>query len=64
MPQAGAGEEEDATDEANTESFLVSFFEPQCGHAALPSQLLERTSDSKSLSHLLQVNSYRGMAES
>ena len=64
MPQAGAADVDEATEEAKTESFLVSFFEPQCGQAAVPSQLLERTSNSKSLSHLLQTNSYSGMAES
>jgi hypothetical protein len=42
---------------ANTESFLVSFFEPQCGQATEPSQWIERASDSKSLSHLAQTNS-------
>jgi len=36
--------------EANTDSFLLSFVEPQCGHA-VPSHLVERTSTSLSLPH-------------
>jgi hypothetical protein len=43
-------------EEANTESFLDSFVDPQWGHL-VPSQLLERTSTSLSLSHLSQWNS-------
>ena len=39
--------------EANTESFLTSFDEPQWGHL-LPTQSLERTRISLSLSHLEQ----------
>jgi hypothetical protein len=39
--------------EANTENFLESFDEPQCGHF-VPSQLLERTSTSLSFSHFAQ----------
>jgi len=43
----GASAAEPALLEANTESFLESFFEPQCGQG-VPSQLLERTSTSLS----------------
>ena len=57
MPQAGVLDAEEVTEEAKTESFLLSFVEPQWGQAAAPSQLLERTSNSKSLSHFLQMNS-------
>jgi hypothetical protein len=39
--------------EANTESFFESFDEPQCGHF-VPSQWLDRTSSSLSLSHFAQ----------
>ncbi len=53
MPQVGAAGAEAATVEANTDSFFESFFEPQCGQG-VPSHLLERTSNSKSLSQLLQ----------
>jgi hypothetical protein len=42
-----------ATEEANTESFLASLLEPQCGHL-VPFHLLERTSTSLSLSQLSQ----------
>ena len=55
-----AGMEDDgdcATDAVKVENFFVSFFEPQCGHATVPSHFVERTSDSKSFSHLLQTNS-------
>lgn len=45
-----------AVAEANTESFLASFFEPQCGHA-VPFQSLERTRISLSRSHFSQWNS-------
>jgi len=39
--------------EANTDNFLDSFVEPQCGHL-LPFQRLERTSTSLSRSQLPQ----------
>ena len=39
--------------EAKTESFLLSFFEPQSGHG-VPFQLEERTRTSLSLSHCSQ----------
>jgi len=42
-----------ATLEANTESFLVSFVEPHFGQA-VPSQWIERTRISLSLSHFPQ----------
>jgi hypothetical protein len=42
-----------ATLEANTESFLESFFEPHLGHG-VPSHLLERTRISLSTPHLSQ----------
>jgi hypothetical protein len=45
--QLGGGADSLALDEANTESFFISFFEPQCGHL-VPFQLLERTSTSLS----------------
>jgi hypothetical protein len=51
-----------AVDEANTENFLVNFFEPQCGHA--PVSLDDRTSNSNSLSHLEQTYSNIGMTTS
>ena len=62
MPQEpGFPEQEGASDppplppalEANTENFLDSFVEPQCGHL-VPSQLLERTRSSLSFSHFAQ----------
>ena len=53
MPQAGPSDFDEATDEANTESFFDSFFEPQCGQG-VPSHRLERTSNSKSFSQLAQ----------
>jgi hypothetical protein len=59
-PQAcepGADEVELPPCAANTDNFFVNFFEPQCGQATEPSQFAERTSDSKSFSHLLQTNS-------
>lgn len=63
MPQAAgiAGVAAGAPAEANTESFFVSFFEPHCGQAAVPSHFVERTSNSKSFSHLAQLNSKIGM---
>jgi hypothetical protein len=42
-----------AADEANTESFLDSFFEPQCGHS-VPFHSWERTRISLSFSHFSQ----------
>jgi hypothetical protein len=39
--------------DANTDSFLLIFFEPQCGQG-VPSHLLERTSTSLSFPHLPQ----------
>ncbi len=51
-----------ATEDANTESFFSSFFEPQCGQAAVPFQFEDRTSVSKLFSHFWQTNSYSGMA--
>jgi hypothetical protein len=40
-------------EEANTENFLASFVEPQCGHF-VPFQSLERTRISLSRSHFPQ----------
>jgi hypothetical protein len=54
MPQAGAGLEAPALEEAKTESFFASLDDPQWGHLAEPSHLLERTRISLSFSHLLQ----------
>jgi hypothetical protein len=42
-----------AVAEANTENFLASFFEPQCGQTE-PFQSLERTRISLSRSHFSQ----------
>jgi hypothetical protein len=42
-----------AVADANTENFLESFVEPQCGHFA-PFQSLDRTSTSLSRSHFPQ----------
>jgi hypothetical protein len=53
MAQDGAAEVDEATDAAKTDSFFVSFFEPQCGQD-VPSHRLERTSNSKSFSQLAQ----------
>ena len=53
MPQAGAADVDDATEEENTESFLASFLEPQCGQG-VPSHWLERTNNSQSFSQLAQ----------
>jgi hypothetical protein len=56
MAQDGTAEVDEATEAAKTDSFLDSFFEPQCGHG-VPSHLLDRTSNSKSFSQSQQVNS-------
>lgn len=63
MPQAPVtvAAEAGAPAEAKTESFFCNFFEPQCGHSAEPSHFTERTSSSKFLSHLSQLNSKIGM---
>jgi hypothetical protein len=59
MPQECEFPEQDASGalspplDANTENFLFSFVEPQCGHL-VPSQSLERTSTSLSFSQLPQ----------
>jgi hypothetical protein len=50
----GIGPDEAGPAGANTDSCFVSFFEPQCGQAALPSHWLDDTNCSKSFSHLLQ----------
>jgi hypothetical protein len=50
--QAGASSPE-ALPEANTESFLLSFVDPQCGHS-VPCQLTERTSTSLSFPQFAQ----------
>lgn len=47
MGHAGAEPPLGATLEAKTDSFLDSFFEPQCGQG-VPFQLLDRTSTSLS----------------
>jgi len=39
--------------DANTDSFLLNFVEPQCGHA-VPSHFVERTSISLSFPHFPQ----------
>jgi hypothetical protein len=39
--------------EANTDSFLLNFVEPQCGHA-VPSHFVDRTSTSLSFPHFPQ----------
>ena len=51
--QEGASPLPPTTEEANTENFLVSFAELQCGHF-VPSQLLERTRISLSFPHFPQ----------
>jgi hypothetical protein len=56
MLQVGVADVDEATEEANMDSFFVSFFEPQCGQG-VPCHWLECTSNSKSLSHSRQVNS-------
>jgi hypothetical protein len=55
MPQAGAGSLA-AVLEANTESFLASFVDPQCGQR-VPFHRLERTRISLSFRHSPQWNS-------
>lgn len=63
MPQAPTDgltpDVDPAEDEANTENFLVNFFEPQCGQT--PASFDDRTSNSNSLSHLEQTYSKIGM---
>jgi len=52
--QDGAGAElTELALEAKTDSFLVNFAEPQCGHF-VPFQSLDRTKTSLSFSHPLQ----------
>ena len=51
--QLGASLAPPAVAEANTENFLASFDDPQCGHF-VPSQWLERTRISLSRSHPAQ----------
>ncbi len=51
--QAGASVPALALADAKTENFLVSFFEPQCGHAD-PFQPRDRTKISLSCSHFWQ----------
>lgn len=51
--QEGAGVVVPAVAEAKVENFLDSFADPQCGHF-VPSQSLERTRISLSLSHFPQ----------
>jgi hypothetical protein len=58
MAQDGAAEVDEATDAAKTDSVLDSFFEPQCGHG-VPSQRLDRTSNSKSFSQSEQFITLR-----
>jgi hypothetical protein len=53
VPEQDGSEVSPATFEANTENFLESFVEPQCGHA-VPSQLVERTRISLSRLHFSQ----------
>jgi hypothetical protein len=59
MPQELGTPEQDGASplspvlEANTENFFESFVEPQCGHL-VPSQSVDRTRTSLSLSHLPQ----------
>jgi hypothetical protein len=45
--QLGGSADSPALEEANTDSFFISFFEPQCGHF-VPFHSLERTSTSLS----------------
>jgi hypothetical protein len=47
---AAAGCSAPAFDDANTDSFFSSFFDPQCGQG-VPFQLLDRTNTSLSRSH-------------
>ena len=60
MGQAGPDGAGAAVAAANTDNFLASFFEPQCGQAA-PCHRLERTNNSKLLSQFEHSNSYNGM---
>jgi hypothetical protein len=53
MPHAVSGALDAVVLDANTDSFLESFFEPQFGHS-VPSQCVERTRISLSRLHLLQ----------
>jgi hypothetical protein len=53
---AGVAAEAPAVVEAKVENFFDNFVEPQCGHF-VPSQSLERTRISLSVSHLPQWNS-------
>jgi hypothetical protein len=53
LQEAGALDELLPPEEANTESLLESFAEPQCGHV-VPFHLLERTKISLSCSHFSQ----------
>jgi hypothetical protein len=53
FPEQDGSAPPSAPPDANTESFFVSFSEPQCGHF-VPVQSLERTSTSLSLSHFAQ----------
>ena len=55
MPQAGAASFS-VVFEANTDSFLASFADPQCGQR-VPCQRVERTNISLSFSHCVQWNS-------
>ena len=47
MPQAGADDSPAGTEDAKTDNFLASFFEPQCGQG-VPSHFEDRTSTSLS----------------
>jgi hypothetical protein len=53
LPEQEGAAASDATDDAKTDSFLESFFEPHLGQG-VPSHLLERTKISLSFSHLPQ----------
>jgi hypothetical protein len=53
FPVQEGSEAPSAAPEANTENFLASLGEPQCGHF-VPDQSLERTRTSLSLSHFPQ----------
>jgi hypothetical protein len=53
LQEAGTLDALPPPDEANTESFLESFVEPQRGHV-VPFHLLERTNISLSCSHFSQ----------
>jgi len=60
--QEGASLAAPPAEEAKTESFLVSFVEPQAGHF-VPFQSFERTRISLSFPHFSQLNSYIGMGQ-